>query len=181
VRTYLRWVISPTLHWTVRWAGVSTLVGIALMLARVPSPARSDPQPNEISGSDFWIVMSMLTIPASLVVSFVAANIVYLTKGRRETPKTTTRTGTKVWPVVTIFGSLVFVLCGAGAAVMGLAVSVDAPHAWKADPWLGLVWLPIAVALIVVGIIPARDSLRQLRSLRETRMSERATGSDTRP
>ena len=181
MRTYLRRVIFPTLVWTVRWAGLSTLAGMALMLARVPSPVRSGPQFNEISGPDFWIVASILTIPASLVVSFVAANIVYLTQGRRETPKATARSGTMVWPVVTIFGSLVFVLCGAGVAVAGLVFSVDAPHAWKGDPWMGLVGLPIAIAWIFAGIIPGWDSLRQLRWLRETRMPQRATSSDKRP
>jgi hypothetical protein len=125
--------------------------------------------------------MSMLTIPASLVVSFVAANIVYLTKGRGEAPKTTAGTAMMLWPVVTIFGSLVFVLCGAGVAVMGLAFAVDAPHAWKGEPWMGLVGLPIAVALIFTGLMPGRDSLRQLRSLRKPRIPERAAGSDTRP
>ncbi len=180
MRSYLHRVIHTTLLWTTRWAGLSAVIGIALMLARVPSPADSGPQPNEVSEYSFWILLSALTIPAGFVVSFVAASIIFLAEHRRDTPKTIARTGSMAWSVITLFGSFVLLLYGAGVALISIVFSGDAPHAWKGDWRIGLVGLLIAFILVFVGIISARDSTRHLRSLLEMRMSGRATRSEKR-
>ncbi len=78
-----------------------------------------------------------------------------------------TRTGTIAWSVLGIVGFVLLLFFGACAAVMGFAVSTDAPHAWKGDVRYGLILGLIAVALILPAIFLLRGSIRRLRSLRQ--------------
>ena len=78
-----------------------------------------------------------------------------------------TRTGTIVWAVLGIIGFALLLFFSACAAVMGFAVSTDAPHAWKGDVRYGLILGLIAVALIFPAIFLLKGSIRRLRSLRQ--------------
>ena len=78
-----------------------------------------------------------------------------------------TRTGTIAWSVLAIIGFALLLLFAACAAIMGFAVSVDAPHAWKGDVRYGLLLGLIAVALIFPAILLLKVSIRRLRSLRQ--------------
>ena len=79
-----------------------------------------------------------------------------------------------------IVGFAFLLICGACAAIMGLAISMDAPHAWKGDIRYGLVFWLIALALIFPAILLLRGSIRRLRSLRQVRMAGRSPHSKTR-
>ena len=78
-----------------------------------------------------------------------------------------TRTGTIAWSVLGIIGFALLLFFGACAAVVGFAVSMDAPHAWKGDVRYGLILGLIAVALIFPAIFLLKGSIRRLRSLRQ--------------
>jgi hypothetical protein len=78
-----------------------------------------------------------------------------------------TRTGTIARSVLGIIGFALLVFLGACAAVMGFAVSTDAPHAWKGDVRYGLILGLVALALILPAIFLLRVSIRRLRSLRQ--------------
>ena len=77
-----------------------------------------------------------------------------------------TRTGVIARSVLGIIGFAFLLLCGAYAAILGLAVSEGGPHAFKGDARIGLIFGLIAVALIVASILLLRGSIRRLRSLR---------------
>jgi hypothetical protein len=81
--------------------------------------------------------------------------------------------------VLGIVGFALLLFCGACAAMMGIAISMDAPHAWKGDIRYGLVCWLIALALIFPAILLLRGSIRRLRPLRQVRMAG-ATHSETR-
>ena len=59
-----------------------------------------------------------------------------------------TRTGTIAWSVLGIIGFAFFLVCGAWVAIFAFALSIDAPHAWKGDVRIGLIYGLIALALI---------------------------------
>ena len=80
-----------------------------------------------------------------------------------------TRTGTIAWSVLGIIGFAFLLFCGACAAIFAFALSIDAPHAWKGDVRVGLIYGLIALALIVGAILLLRGSIRRLRSLRQVR------------
>lgn len=80
-----------------------------------------------------------------------------------------TRTGTIALSVLEIIGFVVLLACGAWAAILGFAFSVDAPHAWKGDPGDGLIFGLLTLALIVPAILLLMGSIRRLRSLRQVR------------
>lgn len=84
---------------------------------------------------------------------------------RRESEMT--RTGTIAWSVLGIVSAAFLLFCGAWVAVFGLAISMDAPHAWKGDMRDGVIFWLIAIALIVPAIFLFRSSIRRLRSLRQ--------------
>ena len=86
-----------------------------------------------------------------------------------------TRTGTIGWSVLGIIGSVFLLFCGACLAIMGFAVSTDAPHAWKGDIRFGLIFWGIAIVVIFAAILLLRGSIRRLRSLRQIRLLECAT------
>ena len=90
-----------------------------------------------------------------------------------------TRTETIAWSVLGIISSLFLLLGGAWIAIFGFALSIDAPHVWRGEVRAGLIFDLIALALIFAAILLLRGSIRRLRSLRQMRMGERATGPDT--
>jgi hypothetical protein len=69
--------------------------------------------------------------------------------------------------VLGIIGFALLLFFSACAAIMGFAVSTDAPHAWKGDVRYGLIFGLLAVALILPAIFLLRGSIRRLRSLRQ--------------
>jgi uncharacterized membrane protein YedE/YeeE len=71
--------------------------------------------------------------------------------------------------VLGIIGSTFLLFCGAWVAIFAFALSIDAPHAWKGDMRVGLIYGLIALALIVGGILLLQGSIRRLRSLRARR------------
>ena len=83
------------------------------------------------------------------------------------------RTGTIAWSVLGIIGFLFLLVCGLWVAIVGWAVSIGAPHAFKGDVRIGSIVGLIAFALIVGGIFLLRSSIRRLRSLRQVRMATR--------
>ncbi len=167
VRSHLRAVGYNTLLWTVRWTGIVTLLGLALMLMQVPAPASFHRDPGEVSASHFWLLSGLFTIPAALLVSFGAA-AAFVAAGRPARPSSN-RKATAAWSLITIFGCLVFVGGGAFFAIMGLMFSTSAPHLWKGDPTLGWLGLLIAVLLVYAGSVPAREALRALRGSEQHR------------
>lgn len=167
MRSHLRTVGYITLLWTVRWTGIVTLLGLALMLMQVPAPASFHRDPGEVSASHFWLLSGLFTIPAGLLVSFVAATA-FVAAGRTVRPSSN-RKATVAWSLITIFGCLVFVAGAAFFALMGLTFSISAPHLWKGDPTLGWLGLLIAVVLVYVGSVPAREAVRALRGSRAER------------
>jgi hypothetical protein len=72
-----------------------------------------------------------------------------------------TRTGMIAWSVLGIIGSTFLLFCGAWVAIFAFALSIDAPHAWKGDIRVGLIYALIALALIVGGILLLRGSIRR--------------------
>ena len=76
-----------------------------------------------------------------------------------------TRTGTIVWSTLGIAGSLFLLSSAALTAVVGFSFSIDAPHAWKGDPRVGLVAAPVALGLLVLAVLTARRSVAWLRAL----------------
>ncbi len=90
-----------------------------------------------------------------------------------------TRIGTIAWSVLGIIGFAFFLVCGAWVAIFAFALSIDAPHAWKGDVRIGLIYGLIALALIVGAILLLRGSIRRLRSLRQVRTAG-ATRGETR-
>jgi len=84
-----------------------------------------------------------------------------------------TRTGTIALSVLGIISSALLLFCGAWVALFAFALSIDAPHAWKGDVRIGLIYGLIALALIIGAIFLLRGSIRRLRSLRQVRMAER--------
>src|SRR5882724_4361638 len=64
-------------------------------------------------------------------------------------------------------------------AIFGFALSIDAPYVWRGEVRAGLIFELIALAFIFAAILLLRGSIRRLRSLRQMRMGERATGPDT--
>jgi TRAP-type C4-dicarboxylate transport system permease small subunit len=69
--------------------------------------------------------------------------------------------------VLGIIGFVLLLLCSGYVAILGFAISAGAPHAFKGDAQLGLIFGLIAVALIVAAILLLRGSIRRLRSLRQ--------------
>ena len=84
-----------------------------------------------------------------------------------------TRTGTMPRSVLGIIGFIFLLLSCAGAAIAGLAFAEGAPHAFKADIRIGLIFWLIALALLLGAITLLRGSIRRLRSLDQIPMSER--------
>jgi hypothetical protein len=74
--------------------------------------------------------------------------------------------------VLGIIGFVLLLVCGAWVAILGFAFSIDAPHAWKGDARVGLMFGLIALALIVPAIFLLRSSIHGLRSLRKIRIPE---------
>jgi hypothetical protein len=168
-----RQVVHKSAIWTARWAAFSTVIGIILMLSKVPSPGDTGPQPNDIREYFFWPFLTALTIPVGFVISLVVVSIFCRVEQRRTAPRITTRSATMLWTGVTIFGSLVMLACAGSVALAGLMFSMDAPHAWRGD-WLnGFVAMLIAAGLVFVGITSARDSLQELSSQRGVRNTAR--------
>ena len=77
-----------------------------------------------------------------------------------------TRTGTIALSVLGIISSALLLFCGAWVALFAFALSIDAPHAWKGDVRIGLIYGLIALALIIGAVLLLRGSIRRLRSLR---------------
>jgi hypothetical protein len=86
-----------------------------------------------------------------------------------------TRTRTIAWSVLGIIGFVFLLACGAWAAILGFAFSIDAPHAWRGDARGGLIFGLIALAFIVPAILLLMGSIRRLRSLRQIPVAGRAT------
>jgi len=84
-----------------------------------------------------------------------------------------TRSGTTALSVLGIISSALLLFCGAWVAIFAFALSIDAPHAWKGDVRIGLIYGLVALALIIGAIFLLRGSIRRLRSLRQVRMAER--------
>ena len=122
----------------------------------------------DISGPDFWIAASIVCIPAAFLVSFIAANLLFLFNHPSGSQKSHPRNTTIVWSAITIFGCIVLVFCGAAVGLMGMALSMDAPHAWKGSSSNGFTGFLIALALFYVAYVPARGAVRDLRSLRQS-------------
>ncbi|PYU60844.1 MAG: hypothetical protein DMG55_09625 [Acidobacteria bacterium] len=72
-----------------------------------------------------------------------------------------------------IIGFIFLLLSCAWAAIAGLAFAEGAPHAFKGDIRIGLVFWLIALALLLGAITLLRGSIRRLRSLDQIPMSER--------
>jgi hypothetical protein len=83
------------------------------------------------------------------------------------------RTGTIGSSVLGIVGFAFLLFCGAWIAIFAFALSIDAPHAWKGDVRIGLIYGLVALALVIVAIFLLRGSIRRLRSLRQVRMPDR--------
>jgi hypothetical protein len=75
--------------------------------------------------------------------------------------------------VLGVISSALLLICGAWVAIFAFALSTDAPHAWKGDVRIGLIYGLVALALIIGAIFLLRGSIRRLRSLRQVRMSDR--------
>ena len=88
-----------------------------------------------------------------------------------------TRTRTIAWSVLGIIGSTSLLFCGACVAIFAFLISIDAPHAWKGDAGEGLILGLLALALVVPAIFLLMGAIRRLRSLRQVRIAERASGS----
>jgi hypothetical protein len=84
-----------------------------------------------------------------------------------------TRTGTIALSVIGIISSALLLFSGAWVAIFAFALSIDAPHAWKGDVRIGLIYGLVALALIIGAIFLLRGSIRRLRSLRHVRMPDR--------
>lgn len=84
-----------------------------------------------------------------------------------------TRTGTIALSVIGISSSALLLFSGAWVAIFAFALSIDAPHAWKGDVRIGLIYGLVALALIIGAIFLLRGSIRRLRSLRHVRMPDR--------
>ena len=84
-----------------------------------------------------------------------------------------TRTGTIALSVIGIISSALLLFCGAWVAIFAFALSIDAPHSWKGDVRVGLIYGLVALALIIGAIFLLRGSIRRLRSLRHVRMPDR--------
>ncbi len=84
-----------------------------------------------------------------------------------------TRTGTIALSVLGIISSALLLFCGAWVALFAFALSIDAPHAWKGDVRIGLIYGLIALAVTIGAIFLLRGSIRRLRSLRQVRMPDR--------
>jgi len=78
-----------------------------------------------------------------------------------------TLTRTIAWSVLGIVGSVFLLACGAWAAILGFAFSIDAPHAWKGNSRDGLIFGLGALAFIIPAIFLLKSSIRCLRSLRQ--------------
>lgn len=78
-----------------------------------------------------------------------------------------TRTGVIARSVLGIVGFVFLAFCGAYAAILGWAISEGAPHAFKGDVRIGLIFGLIAAVLIVAAIFLLRGSIRRLRSRRQ--------------
>jgi hypothetical protein len=84
-----------------------------------------------------------------------------------------TRTGTIALSVIGIISSALLLFCDAWVAIFAFALSIDAPHAWKGDVRIGLIYWLVALVLIIGAIFLLRGSIRRLRSLRHVRMPDR--------
>ncbi len=84
-----------------------------------------------------------------------------------------TRSGTTALSVLGIISSALLLFCGAWVAIFAFALSIDAPHAWKGDVRIGLIYGLIGLALIIGAIFLLRGSILRLRSLRQVRMPDR--------
>jgi hypothetical protein len=84
-----------------------------------------------------------------------------------------TRTGTIALSVIGIISSALLLFSGAWVAIFAFALSIDAPHAWKGDVRIGLIYGLVALVLIIGAIFLLRGSIRRLRSLRHVRMPDR--------
>ena len=84
-----------------------------------------------------------------------------------------TRSGTIALSVLGIISSALLLFCGAWVAIFAFALSIDAPHAWKGDVRIGLIYGLIGLALIMGAIFLLRGSILRLRSLRQVRMPDR--------
>ncbi len=84
-----------------------------------------------------------------------------------------TRSGTIALSVLGIISSALLLFCGAWVAIFAFALSIDAPHAWKGDVRIGLIYGLIGLALIIGAIFLLRGSILRLRSLRQVRMPDR--------
>ena len=63
-------------------------------------------------------------------------------------------------------GFALLLLCSGYVAILGFAISEGAPHAFKGDARLGLIFGLIAAGLMVAAILLLRNAIRRLRSLR---------------
>jgi hypothetical protein len=172
MRNWLLQVIQRTVLWTARWAAFSALVGIALMLAKVPSPEDLGSQPYHVSGYFFWLSKTAFTIPYGFVICFVVVNFLSVLERRWGTLRTTTPTSTIVWSCFTVLGSLVFLVWAVVLALLGLTYFMDASRVWSREAGPGLLWLLIAVVVAIVGITSARVSVRELSKLGGVRVAE---------
>ena len=84
-----------------------------------------------------------------------------------------TRTGAIALSVLGMISSALLLFCGAWVAIFAFALSIDAPHAWRGDVRIGLIYGLVALALITGAIFLFRGSIRRLRSLRQVRMPDR--------
>jgi hypothetical protein len=78
-----------------------------------------------------------------------------------------TRTGVIARSVLGIIGFVFLLLCGTYVAIVGWAISIGGPHAFKRDVRFGMIFGLIALALVVAAILLLRSSIRRLRSLRQ--------------
>jgi hypothetical protein len=75
-----------------------------------------------------------------------------------------TRGASIAWSVAGLAGALLLLVCAGTIALVGFTFSIDAPHAWKGDPRVGLVAAPIAVGLLGLAVLLAKHSLGRLRA-----------------
>ena len=87
------------------------------------------------------------------------------------------RTASVVWSIAGLAGSLCLLLSAAATALLGYAFSIDAPHAWKGEPLVGLAAAPVALGLVVLAVLAARRSLGRLRALPRARREGPEQGS----
>ena len=76
------------------------------------------------------------------------------------------RNGALAWPVLGIIGFVLLLLCSGYVAILGFAISAGAPHAFRGDARLGLIFELIAAGLIVAALLLLRNAIRRLRLLR---------------